>query len=238
MATLAARRGPATEPRVGKAGPPSWASWMWIWVAVGALVVLVVIGFLIAISNALSSINSGLGEANTAVTNVQGNAQPLPSYLSSINGSLGSIDTALKPIPGQADQIVSALSSIHGSLATVDGSLKNTSGSLSDTSAKLVTASNNVKTITGSLTDTSNILKNVLSLANGIDGTLESAERPETAGTGGIAAKVATINASLVPAQSDTHSIDAGLVAVNGHLTGICESPVLLILGALTATPC
>jgi ABC-type transporter Mla subunit MlaD len=116
--------------------------------------------------------------------------------------------------------------------------LKNTSGSLVDTSNKLVTTSNNVKTITGSLTDTSNILKNVLSLANGIDSTLESAERPETAGTGGIAAKVATINASLVPAEADAHNINTGLVSINGHLTGICTSPVLLILGALTATPC
>lgn len=193
---------------------PTFVRWMWVWIAIGALVALVVVGFLAGIVSALDGINSGLGEANAAVTGIRQDANPLPTYIQRINANLTNVNTALKPIPGQADEISGALESIQGSLGEVNTSLSRTSGTLVDTSNSLVSTSGKLGTISsllsgtagtltgisGSLADTSNKLVTisgslrqvagklvqVRSEAAAINTTLNNAEMVRTNGTQAI----------------------------------------------------
>ena len=158
-ATIFARR--AMPPAQAPASQPTYIRWLWIWITVGTLVVVVVIGFLLGIVSALKSINSGLAEANASVSNVRGEANPLPFYLHEVNGNLTKINRALLPISGQATQITDALSSIHGRLGTVQSSLVNTSGSLVNTTSSLVSTSGTLGTIASSLVGTSTTLRGI-----------------------------------------------------------------------------
>lgn len=211
--------------------------WMWVWIATGVLVVLVVIGFLLGIVSSLRSIDTALAEADRAVTGAGGDVVPLPAHVANVNGTLGDIDTSLKPIPGQADQIIAALSSVTGNLGKVDGSLKDTSGSLVDTSGSLkdtsgsligtsgslVETSGVLVNVSGSLVDTSNILVTVRGQAGDITNTLKAAQSPpDKLGTENIWQRVQTANGVLHPAKADTANILSGLVDVNKHLTSIC----------------
>lgn len=54
---------------------------------------------------------------------------------------------------------------------------------------------------------------------------------PVTAGAHGIYQRVAIVNVPLSGAQFDTTNIVGSLGAVDAHLTSICRSPVLQILG-------
>lgn len=192
--------------------------WMWVWVTIGALVVIVVIGYLLGIVSALESIDGNLATADEAVGGAGGDVQPLPDHIETINGSLTSIDEALAPVPGQADQIIAALSSIDGTLTQVDSSLKDTSGSLVNTS--------------GSLKDTSNVLASVLDGARSIESTLEAAQKPDDgSGTFHIHGRVAVANSVLETAKADTGNILGQLVHVNEHLESICNSPALSAIG-------
>jgi len=180
--------------------------WLTVWVALISVVTLVVVVYLIFISNSLASINSGLSVAQRAVTGAGGHTKTLPSQIKGINGSLVAIDSALQPIPGQGNQIISNLTSIEGKLTNIDGSLKstspmltqvagtltgtsstlgntssslvNTSGLLGSTSSQLGTITSNLNGISSSLVDTSGVLKNVLGTANQINGTLIAANAP------------------------------------------------------------
>ena len=201
---------------------PTFVRWLWIWVTIGALVVVVVVGFLLGIVSSLESIDDGLFEADEAVTGAGSDVDPLPRHIKNINGNLTAIDKSLKPITGQADDILAALRSIDGSLTSVDGSLKDTSGSLVDTSGSLVDTSQTLGNITGllvdtsgtlggisgslvdttgllgrisgSLVDTSQQLVSVRTLADKIDGTLVSAESVRSLGTNAIWRRVRFLN--------------------------------------------
>lgn len=83
----------------------SFARFLWIFVTLGLLVVIVVIGFLIGIVRALESIDNGLSTTSNSVAGAAGDVQSLPDYIRAINSALSDIDTALKPIPGQLDNI-------------------------------------------------------------------------------------------------------------------------------------
>lgn len=238
--------------------------WTWVFATVLILVVLVVIGFLLGITSALNSIDDALGEADASVTDIRGDARPLPDLVQEINGNLTKIDSSLKPIPGQATSILSSLTSINGSLGRINGSLGVTSGSLSDTSGSLVNTSNTLTGISGSLVDTAgslvdtsgslrgtsgvlggitsslrdtdSVLVNVRGLASRIAAELIAAERRGSLGTAEIAPRVGRINGALGPAEADATTILGGLRDVNSHLTSICRSNALnlAVPGAVT----
>lgn len=208
-----------TTPGRAQQGPPTGAlaRWMWVFTTIGILVVVVVVGFLIAISNALVSINGKLGEATSSVQGIGRDVPNLPGNIQSINQSLSAIDESLKPISGQVGSINNDLQSIEGSLTTVDGSLKNTSNSLVDTTGSLVTISN-------SLVDTSNVLKSALSTGKAIEAELEAAQNRDNRGTNLIWRQVGAANSTLDSVQGDTSTITGQLQDTNQHLTTICES--------------
>ena len=180
--------------------------WLKVWVALAAVVVLVVVVYLIFISNALSSINGSLAVAQRAVTGAGGHTKTLPAQIAGINSSLGGINQALVAIPGQGNQIISNLTSIEGHLTSIDTSLKSTSpmlqqiagtltgtsstlggvastlvgtsSSLGGTSSTLQGITSNLNGISSSLVDTSGVLNTVLGTANNINGTLIAANVP------------------------------------------------------------
>lgn len=216
MSNSVLTRPPAVEQRSEAPRPSSRGSdanvsrWMWTWITIGILVVLVVIAFLIAISNALSSIDDNLFEASAAVSGAGSDVDPLPSQVEMVNTTLTGIDTELAGVPGQADAIIAGLTSIRDRLSQVDGSLANTSGVLGTTSNSLVS--------------TSGVLADVRELAAAIEATLESAESPaDNLGASDIFERVAVANGVLQTAKGDTGNILARLVEVNGHLQSICE---------------
>ncbi|MDQ3154692.1 MAG: hypothetical protein M3R63_24185 [Actinomycetota bacterium] len=206
---------------------------------------VVVIAFLIGIVRALNSIDAGLFEAASAVQGIGGDAAPLPGSIQVINSTLGEIDTALQPIQGQAGEIGSGLEQITNSLQQIDASLKDTdvslvdtSGSLVDTSGTLVDIGNQTQQISGSLADTSNVLAGVRNMAGQIEGVLEESQNIDSLGTAGIPVRVGIANSVLGPAQSDTLNITGGLVDVNRNLTSICTSIPLTVTGIVTQTGC
>lgn len=183
--------------------------WMTVWIVLLTVVTLVVVVFLVAITNSLADINGNLATADEAVTGAGGDVKSLPDQVERVNASLGGIDPALKPVPAQADQIIAALSSIDGKLRRTDSSLK----------------------------DTSSVLRTVLSQAGDIRGVLADADDPaDKLGVQNIHQRVAFANGtgntgsfgtnanSLTAAKADAGNILAGLVDVNKHLASICNS--------------
>lgn len=201
-----------------RGGPPhpTFIRWLWIWITVGFLVVVVVIGFLLGIVSALRSINGGLKEANSAVTGIGAEAHPLPTFIQEINTNLTSIDGALKPISGQANQIVGALSSIRGKLVQINGSLVNTSGSLVNTTGSLVNTSGSLVNTSGSLVNTSNSLVDTSGTLGSIEGALVN-----------ISGTLAPINTTLAgPVNGVLGQVAGSLTDTNGKLNNISGSLV------------
>ncbi|MCA1684074.1 MAG: hypothetical protein LC708_02975 [Actinobacteria bacterium] len=195
--------------------------WLKVWVILLTVVTLVVVVYLIIITNTLASINGNLATADRAVTGAGGNVQTLPAQVDRINGALAAIDPALKPIPGQADQIIAALTSINDKLTATDSSLK-------DTSSVLVTVLGQVNSVRDLLIDADdppdalgvqNIHRRVASV-NGRD----SASQGVAAGGGSCGEFCQGEN--LNTAEADAANILAGLISVNGHLDSICNSSV------------
>ena len=209
-----------TPSRVGRADDTATflSRWLKVWVILLTVVVLVVVGYLIVITNSLASINGNLATADAAVAGAGQNVTTLPDQVNRINGSLSGIDPALKPIPGQANDIIASLTSIRGHLVSVDSSLK----------------------------DTESVLVNVLGTANSISGVLIDADAngscgggtpcgPDQLGVQNIHQRVDNANLILQPALDDTTAILGGLVSVNGHLTSICNASVIKLLTGPTS---
>jgi hypothetical protein len=148
--------------------------WLRVWVILLTIVTLVVVGYLVVITDSLASINGNLATAQRAVVGAGGNVVTLPSQVDRINGALGGIDPALKPIPGQADEIIASLASINAKLTNTDASLK----------------------------DTSAVLQNVLGTVNNVSGVLIDANDPaDRLGVQNIHQRVAAVNGTTSPRQ-------------------------------------
>jgi hypothetical protein len=178
------------------------ARWLKAWVTIGTLVVLVVIGYLLAIISALRSIDDNLAVTDPDVAEITGHVDPLPAHINTINGTLESIDVSLKAIPGQATSIIESLSAINVKFDSVDPTLKSISSGL-------------VTALTG--------LRN-------IEGTLVALDTAGPDGTGlkPIIGLVTTINQGLVGAESDLSTIDDDLSnerdGVAAHVRNICTA--------------
>lgn len=228
--------------------------WTWIFGTILILVVVVVIGFLSGITSALNSIDKALGTTDTVLTDVGGDADPLPGYIQRINGNLTDIDKALKPVPGQGVAILNSLTSINGSTGRVNAALGNTSSSLLSTSSSLVDTTGTLQTISGSLVDTSNslvgttrrlvvirdslrdtsgVLVTVDSRVKTINRSLRATRAGDGKATSDIAPTVVSINGVLTGVLADTNKINAGLTDAHNHLTSICKSTAVQALGAL-----
>ena len=152
--------------------------WLKVWVILLTVVTLVVVGYLIVITNSLASINGNLATAQRAVVGAGGNVVTLPNQVDRINGALAGIDPALKPIPGQADEIIAALTSINSKLTNTDASLK----------------------------DTSAILQTVLGTVNNVSGLLIDANDPgDRLGVQNIHRRVAAVNGAGSPRQGSAN---------------------------------
>ncbi len=201
------------------------ARWLRLWVILLTVVVLVVVGYLVMITNTLASINGNLGTADRAVSGAGGNTQTLPAQVDRINAALAGIDPALKPIPGQADPIIGALTSVDERLTATDSSLK-------DTSSVLGNVLGNVTSIRDILIDADNPadrlgVQNIHQRVAAVNGRTSPAQG--VAAEGGNCASFCTTE-NLDTAEADAGNILAGLVSVNGHLNSICNSSVASVV--------
>ena len=194
--------------------------WLKVWVILLTVVVLVVVGYLIVITNSLASINGNLATAQRAVVGAGGNVVTLPNQVDRINGALSGIDPALKPIPGQADEIIAALTSINGKLTNVDSSLK-------DTSAILQTVLGTVNNVSGLLIDANDPadrlgVQNIHRRVAAINGA--QSPRQGTANGGGTCGEFCTPN-NLTTAEADTTDIVRVVATgVRPHVNAICNA--------------
>jgi hypothetical protein len=193
--------------------------WLKVWVILLTVVTLVVVGYLIVITNSLASINGNLATAQRAVVGAGGNVVTLPNQVDRINGALAGIDPALKPIPGQADEIIAALTSINSKLTNTDASLK-------DTSAILQTVLGTVNNVSGLLIDANDPgdklgVQNIHRRVDAINGAHSA--RQGTANGGGGCGEFCTPN-NLTTAEADAKDINRVVqTGVTPHATSICK---------------
>ena len=205
--------------------------WLKVWVILLTVVVLVVVGYLIVITNSLASINGNLATAQRAVVGAGGNVVTLPNQVDRINGALSGIDPALKPIPGQADEIIAALTSINSKLTNTDASLK-------DTSAILQTVLGTVNNVSGLLIDANDPadrlgVQNIHHRVAAINGV--TSPRQGTARDGGQCGPFCTPN-NLTTAEADARDISRVVnTGVQPHVRAICTGlSTATLLGVAT----
>ena len=191
--------------------------WLSVWVALLTVVVLVVIVFLLKITDSLSAINDNLTTTDSAAAGAGGNVRRLPDQVQAINESLVGIDPALKDIPAQAEAILGALTSINGKLVTTDGSLQDTSG--------------NLKTVLGQANDIRGVLVDADDPPDGL-GVANIHQRVAFANGVGNTGRFGTNPNNLSAAEVSATAIIAGLNDPNKHLTSICRSPAVLVAKA------
>ena len=191
--------------------------WITVWVGLLTIVSLVVVVFLVTITNSLASINGSLAVADEAVTGAGGDVKTLPGEVDTVNASLGGIDPNLKPIPGQADAIIAALTSINTKLTTTDNSLDDSNGAL--------------KAVLGQTGDIEGVLVDADDPADRL-GVQNIHQRVAFATGSGNTGSFGTNPAGLAAVRGDTSTVVRQLRQVNGSLRGICNNPA--VLGAKT----
>jgi hypothetical protein len=207
--------------------------WMYLWIALGAVIVLVVVGFLFAIAGDLEHIDDNLQSASGAVAGAEGDTDPLPAHIERINRSLVRVDRALESIPTRADQINANLDGVSGTLVNVEIPLADTSTVLADVSGTLDGTQGALAGTEPSLVQASGRLVEVRGLAGGIRDRLVLAQRPGSLGTEAIWRRVRFINGGrfvrrsnpygLRAIRSDTRLVVPQLIQVNGHLESACQ---------------
>jgi hypothetical protein len=203
--------------------------WLKVWVILLTIVTLVVVGYLVVITESLASINGNLATAQRAVAGAGGNVVTLPNQVDRVNGALGGIDPALKPIPSQADEIIAALTSINSKLTSTDASLKDTAGVLQ---AVLGT----VDSVSGVLIDANDPadrlgVQNIHQRVAALNGA--TSPRQGSAVAGGVCASFCQPN-NLTSAEADARDISRVVNdGVVPHAAAICKglSVVLGITG-------
>ncbi|KRA27229.1 MULTISPECIES: hypothetical protein [unclassified Nocardioides] len=206
--------------------------WLRTWIALGIVVAVTVIGYLIFISSSLAGINTHLQAARSAVVDVNGNTKTLPGQISTVNENLTSIDEALKPIPSHATDIRDNLASVQGHGVAIDGSLSHTNGQLAGAAKDLAVTTPLLNNITTQLSDTSQLLTSILSSTSAIDDNLLILQGDGASGVGKTDATVASIVRTLTPTGAGLDDILSGLKSVNVHLYDVCRSvPVNLLHG-------
>ncbi len=203
--------------------------WLKVWVILLTVVVLVVVGYLIVITNSLASINGNLATAQRAVVGAGGNVVTLPNQVDRINGALSGIDPALKPIPGQADEIIASLTSINSKLTNTDASLK-------DTSAILQTVLGTVNNVSGLLIDANDPgdrlgVQNIhhrVAAVNGVGGPRQGTARD--GGSCGPFCQPGNLTAAELDARDINRVVGTGVVP---HARAICRglSNVAILTG-------
>lgn len=179
------------------------ARWLKAWVTIGTIVVLVVIGYLLAIVNSLESIRTNLTDTDGDVAAITDDVTPLPDHVENINGSLASINKVLLEIPEPALSIINSLNRIDGQLREIDPTLKSINSGLVTALGGLVT----------------------------IDNTLEALDQPggDNKGLQPIIREVTAINSQLLSVRDqDTVKIEVDLTNVNdgvaSHVKNICNA--------------
>ena len=172
------------------------STWIKIWAAVLAVVTLVAVIYLIAITQTLASINGHLATAKNAVVDVGGETKTLPRQVENVNNSLKDIDDDVRPIHANTVKIRDSLRSIQGKLVNVDSSLVNTSS----------------------------VLTGVLRGAGDARGSLVSAQALGSEGTNLIWRQVAEANNVLIPVEGQARTAIRQLQSANGALARICTA--------------
>jgi hypothetical protein len=208
--------------------------WLKVWVILLTVVVLVVVGYLIVITNSLASINGNLATAQRAVVGAGGNVVTLPNQVDRINGALSGIDPALKPIPGQADEIIASLTSINSKLTNTDASLK-------EISSILVTVLGSVNGISGLLIDANDPpdrlgVQNIhhrVAAVNGVGGPRQGTARD--GGSCGPFCQPGNLTAAELDARDINRVVGTGVVP---HARAICRglSNVAILTGITGCT--
>ncbi len=226
--TMAARRsrsGPAPAPRPANDQTTFLSRWLKVWVILLTVVTLVVVVYLVIITNSLASINGNLATADRAVgaTGAAGNVTSLPNQVDRINGALDGIDKALKPIPAQAGEIVTVLTSVNDKLTSVNSSLQ-------DTDSVLQTVLGSVQAVNTTLIDADDPgdrlgVQNIHHRVAGLNG--RNSPRQGSATNGGTAGPFAT-GGNLSAAEADAAAITGSLDSINTHLTGVCNSSLVV----------
>ncbi len=206
--------------------------WLRTWVALGVIVVLTVVGYLIFISSSLAGINQHLQVASDAVTDVNGNTKTLPGQIETVNKNLTGINGSLESIPGQANDIRDNLASVSKHGTEINGSLTDTRGLLVGVASDLTASVPTLSRISSQLTNTSGLLGSILNSTSAIDTNLLMIKGNGPGGVAKVNATVGSINAGLRPTRADLGDILSGLGTINGHLTGVCKSiPINLLHG-------
>jgi hypothetical protein len=193
--------------------------WLRVWVILLTIVTLVVVGYLVVITDSLASINGNLATAQRAVVGAGGNVVTLPNQVDRINAALGGIDPALDPIPAQADEIIAALTSINSKLSSTDVSLQ-------DTSAVLQTVLGTVNNVSGVLIDANDPadrlgVQNIHQRVAAVNGA--TSPRQGSAVAGGTCAQFCHPS-NLTTAQADTSDISRVVrEGVAPHAAAICK---------------
>lgn len=207
--------------------------WVNTWAALGAIVVLVVIGYLVFISSALAKIDDDLGIAQDAVVDSEGNMETLPGQLSVVNSNLRQIDKSLSRVPGYAAEIRSNLDTVESTSGSTSSSLANAAPRLDTIAEDLSTASSTLRPVASGLTETSTLLAQILLGTDNIDSDLItiSGASPRV-GIRGLANGVQSISSSLRGAESELGDVVGRIGSINGHLLRVCKSaPINLLHG-------